>query len=370
MSALKGTSLGAWSSFLRPAILLAVLLPNTLAACTIVRFDSGGNLIVARNHDWPFGEGLLVVNQRGIEKNGISPVNPARWVSRFGSVSFTQFGREIPFAGMNERGLTVDLLQLSEAQFSPAGPKVTTVNVVQWVQYQLDTAETVADVITSLQHVLPAPVLEAVERVHYFVTDANGDVAVIEFLDGQPVVQHGTDRQQCALANSTWKDSSQALNATLIQQRYERRYIQAVQSIGNLAHDSDLPTSIDFAFETLDEVSQPNLTQWQIVYLPRERQIHFQTARTPTLRCIDLDDLSFDAEAPVLVLDVDADQAGDLLNHFVVYDAKANQRIVDNAFDRLVPPGIARIAVKQLILNYPSTLKVAQSEATVTRTDH
>ena len=37
---------------------------------------------------------------------------------------------------------------------------------------------TVEDVIASLREVVPAPILPMVERVHYFVTDASGDVAV------------------------------------------------------------------------------------------------------------------------------------------------------------------------------------------------
>ncbi|EMI18902.1 Choloylglycine hydrolase, partial [Rhodopirellula maiorica SM1] len=158
---------------------------NVADACTVMRFSFGGHIVVARNHDWMFGEGLLVVNPRGLQKQAISPVQPAKWVSSYGSVSFVQFGREIPFAGMNEKGLTVDLLQLHQAEFPLVESGKHSVNVVQWVQYQLDTAASVSDVIDSLEKIYPTPMVPSIERVHYFVTDAAGDVATIEFLDGK-----------------------------------------------------------------------------------------------------------------------------------------------------------------------------------------
>lgn len=340
---------------------LFVLLGNQsfAPACTVVRFNVDGRLIVARNHDWPFGEGMLVVNQRGIQKSALSPVNPHRWTSRYGSVSLVQFGREIPFAGMNERGLTVDLLQLLDAQFPAPDPQRASVNVVQWVQYQLDTAASVEEVIASLQTVVPVPMLPMVERVHYFVTDASGDVAVIEFLDGRAVVQHGTEAAQCALANSTWSQSSGALLGQGSPRLEERRYVRAVQAIDQMPSDASASEQVDFAFATLDRVAQRDLTQWNLVYEPAERRIWFQTKAAPRRRWIDLDALSFEATGPTLVLDVDADLAADVTPHLSPYTDQHNQRIVHHSFGRLMPAGLPRAAIKQLVLGYPETLKVS-----------
>lgn len=172
--------------------LFAVFLIRPATACTVMRLNLHGQLVIARNHDWPFGEALVVTNLRGIEKTSLAPVKPATWISKYGSVSFCQFGREIPFAGMNEKGLTVDLLRLPQATFPDpvdveANPKLTAVNAIQWVQYQLDTAETVAEVVASLSSIVPIPMLPMVETVHYFVTDASGDVAVIEFISAHRI---------------------------------------------------------------------------------------------------------------------------------------------------------------------------------------
>ena len=329
--------------------------------CTVMRFDCDGHLVVARNHDWPFGEGMLVVNKRGIEKKGISAVNPATWVSEHGSVSFVQFGREIPFAGMNEQGLTVDILQLHEARFPPPDDRPS-VNAIQWLQYQLDTAEDVQEVIDSLQHVRPAPLLAAIETVHYFVTDASGDVAVIEFLKGKAVVQHGSSPTQCALTNSTWDHSVQRLGDTgsLPALSSLCRFESAVDAICDLPSASGPEERIEYAFDRLAQVAQPSLTQWSMVYEPRNRRIWFQTRVSPQRRWIDLDDLKFDPESEVQILDIDAKHDGDLSPHLQPYTSPANQRLVDFAFARLMPEGLPRMAVKQLVLSYPGSLRVAK----------
>lgn len=331
------------------------------AACTVMRFECDGHLLVARNHDWPFGEGLLVVNKRGIEKKGISAVKPALWVSKYGSVSFVQYGREIPFAGMNEKGLTVDILQLIEARF-PAADRRVSVNAIQWLQYQLDTAQTVTEVIDSLQVVRPVPLLASVEKIHYFVTDASGDVAVIEFLDGKAVVHHGTTPSQCALANTCWDESVEQLgNASLGPAESSLcRFERAVGAICDLPVGISNHERINYAFESLHRVAQESLTQWSMVYEPQEHRISFETAAAPQRRWIDLDDLQFDPETPVQILDVNSKHSGDLLPHLETYSSEANQKIVDSAFNRLMPEGLSRMAVKQLVLSYPDSLRVAE----------
>lgn len=355
----------------RLAVALAVIPATSAAACTVMRFNCDGHLLVARNHDWSFGEGMLVVNKRGIEKKGIAAVNPASWVSEYGSVSFVQFGREIPFAGMNEKGLTADLLQLLEAQF-PGADERTSVNAIQWIQYQLDTASTVAEVIESLQFIRPAPLLAGVEKVHYFITDADGDVAVIEFLGGETVVHHGTTPAQCALANTCWKESENQLGKRSFQHSQSSlcRYGRAVDAIRDLPGGIKRDQGIEYAFEALHDVAQPPLTRWSMVYEPTERRIWFQTTVSPQRRWIDLDDLEFTPETPVQILDVDSKHAGNLAPELQPYTSQANQRLVDFAFDRLMPAGLPRMAVKQLVLSYPGSLRVAKHAEQPAATAH
>ena len=55
------------------SILLLAFIAEPINACTVVRFKIGDDFLVARNHDWPFGEGLIVVQPRGCPKPASRP---------------------------------------------------------------------------------------------------------------------------------------------------------------------------------------------------------------------------------------------------------------------------------------------------------
>ncbi|ELP32014.1 Choloylglycine hydrolase [Rhodopirellula baltica SWK14] len=350
---------------------LAITAIQPATACTVMRMTIHGKLVIARNHDWPFGEALVITNLRGIEKTSLAPIKPATWVSKYGSVSFCQFGREIPFAGMNEKGLTVDLLHLPGATFPDpvaveADPNLTAVNAIQWVQYQLDTAETVAEVVDSLSTVVPIPMLPMVETVHYFVTDSTGDVAVVEFINGSAVVRHGDDYRlddgkpkihACVLANSSWEDSQTELQNNSSRMRYGRgvRLVEMANEIGvEIA-------PIDYAIRCLRMVAQGPLTQWNLVYQPEERRIHFRTQNSQQRRWIDLDDLSFEPEQTPQAIDIDRNINGNVVPHMKAVTDADNERIVNHAFDHFVPAGLPSLMIKQLLLDYPSKLRSPQT---------
>lgn len=344
--------------------------PHPASACTVMRLVCGDRLLIARNHDWPYDGGLLIVNPRGLMKTSLSPIRPATWRSKFGSVSLTQYGRGIPFAGMNEAGLTVDLLQLPETRFpSPEDTRGTqTVNAIQWVQYQLDTAGSVAEVVASLERVLPVPLLPPIERVHYFINDAGGDAAVVEFLDGRPVVRHrrGTEPNLrpavCALANSNWQDSNSATRFAADKDFSLKRYQMAVES--TTAWDG-ITDPIDYAFACLQRVRQERLTQWNLVYEPSERRISFRTDKFATRRLIDLDDLDFSADRPAQMVEIQSEFSGDLSRRLRPFTSARNNALIDEAFASV--PGFERVpdlimgAVKSVVKHYPATVRDARA---------
>ncbi|WP_044300750.1 linear amide C-N hydrolase [Rhodopirellula sallentina] len=332
-------------------IFFLTVLAESAPACTVIRIHHSGHLIVARNHDWNTGGGLLIVNPRGIEKTAITPIAPAQWTSRYGSVSFAQFGREIPFAGMNEKGLTVDLLQLNDASFPTNANGKPSVNVVQWVQYQLDNSATVDEVIQSLDEVTPMPFIARLEKVHYFITDASGDVAIIEYINGKPIVQHDSTNA-CALANSTWTASSRARQHGRPNNNSERRFLQAC----SFANEPLSDTPIEDAMQALDDVAQAH-TQWNLVYEPQNLRITFQTRRTPKRRWIDFEDLTFTAGSDVVCIDINAPVEGNVFPHLLSFEREANKMIVDDAFDAIIPPGMIRSTIKEMVLNYGDALE-------------
>jgi penicillin V acylase-like amidase (Ntn superfamily) len=334
-------------------VLLLAFIADPVNACTVVRFQIGDDYLVARNHDWTFGEGLIIVQPRGLTKKGISTVRPAKWTSRFGSVSFTQFGRGIPFAGMNEAGLTVDLLQLNTASFPIARTlDRDSVNVIQWVQYQLDNSANVDEVIRSLDKVYPVPLFPAIERVHFFLTDASGGVAIVEFIGGKPVIRHGPEPIHCALANTDIQTSAKQHS-----DHDKTRYGRAARSIADVQSSNTLADASKQAFAVLSDVSQIGLTQWSLLYQPKQRRLTFHTTVNPKDRWIDLSDFDLQEGSPTLAIDVHAPHQGSLRDHFRPIRVEDNARIVNHAFDSYLPPGIGRMAVKQLILNYSTSVK-------------
>src|SRR5438477_4854789 len=84
--------------------------------CTTFLLQGTGALYFGRNLDWYWEDGIVVVNPRNLQKAAfVLPGNtPAKWASRYGSVTFNQFGREMPFGGMNEAGLVVENMWLDE----------------------------------------------------------------------------------------------------------------------------------------------------------------------------------------------------------------------------------------------------------------
>jgi len=123
-----------------------------LDACTTFCLKDGKNLVFGRNYDWSIGHGFVMVNKRSLVKrafNSFDPsAKPAEWISKYGSITFNQYGKEYPTGGMNEAGLVVEVMWLDSAQF-PASDERPALGELPWVQYQLDNFFSVKEVINS-----------------------------------------------------------------------------------------------------------------------------------------------------------------------------------------------------------------------------
>jgi choloylglycine hydrolase len=322
--------------------------------CTTFLLNDGVRFVFGKNYDWMIRSGMLVVNQRGVAKISIADQggNPARWVSRYGSVTFNQFGREFPMGGMNEVGLVVELMWLEGTVYPPADDRATLDNL-QWIQYQLDTAATVDDVIASNERVR---IVDGAP-LHYLVADARGNAATIEFLDGRLVAHTGPTLPVAALTNSTyasslayferWPDgwgSTSSLD----------RFVGAANS--TLAFAERPPANASaHAFDTLSDVSQPGYTRWSIVYEIAEHQIHFRTNLLPTIRSLGLTELDFACGGEVWVLGLGTRVSGDILDDLVPYTFERNLSLIEYAY-RNVPflQGTPQSVIDE-IARYPET---------------
>src|SRR5687768_12974444 len=184
--------------FLAVAILHSISL-GPVYACTTFCLKSRGEVLFGKNYDWMIGDGLVFVNKRGVSKVSTEDVNPAKWVSKYGSVTFNQYGWESPSGGMNEAGVVIELMWLDDTQY-PKADERPAIDVLEWIQFNLDTAATTDAVIRNSSTVRIASAV----KLHYLVSDRSGNSATIEFLDGQLVAHTGNHLPFSALANDTY----------------------------------------------------------------------------------------------------------------------------------------------------------------------
>lgn len=335
-------------------IALVLMLPALQPeACTTFCYADGGTLVFGRNYDWNVADGLVLVNKRGVAKRAMVEGAAARWTSRFGSITFNQYGREFPTGGMNERGLVVELMWLDETQY-PKDDGRGALPTLQWIQYQLDNAATVDDVLKSDRVVRIASGGSA--RIHFLVADANGGVAAIEFLDGKRVAHRGKELPFPVLTNDTYERSVQHARGSARsgspRQGSLERFVRAARYEKKAATPQ---AAVRSAFAVLDDVAQGAHTKWSIVYDLKDRRAFFRTLAARDVRWIDLDALDFNCGTPVAMLDVNAAFSGDVAPRFTPYRAAANRSLVHAAFNQTPFLNDVPMEARDALARYPES---------------
>jgi choloylglycine hydrolase len=340
-------------------VLAAVMLPVEPAhACTTFCYEDGGTLVFGRNYDWNASVGLVLVNKHGVVKRAMVESGAAEWTSRYGSLTFNQYGREFPTGGMNEKGLVVELMWLDETEY-PAPDVRGALPTLQWIQYQLDRSATVDDVLTSDRVVRIANGGPA--KIHFLVADVGGGVATVEFLKGELVAHRGRDLPYPALTNDTYERSVQFARDT--GPRAGRTSLSSLERFARAAgHARRAATPADAvrnAFATLDDVAQGEYTQWSIVYDLHDRRAYFRTHVARDVRWVDLDDLAFGCETPVSMLDVNAALSGDVAARLTPYRPAANRDLVHAAFAQTPFLSTAPAQARDRLARYPASTTCA-----------
>ncbi len=188
-------------------------------ACTRVLWnDNDLAVVVGRTMDWPEStEPILTAFPRGMEHDGgkiggaqIVAENPATWTSKYGSMVTTIYGVGTA-DGFNEAGLGAHMLFLNAADFGQRDASKPGVHGGLWAQYLLDNAATVEEALALLEEVqiVMAEARGTKTTVHLAIEDASGDSAIVEFVDGKPLVHHG--REFVVMTNDPPYDEQLAL---------------------------------------------------------------------------------------------------------------------------------------------------------------
>ena len=277
---------------LRRSALVACLVTSWFSAppvhaCSSFALSGPDEVLLAKNFDWHFGSGYLVKNPGGVTRSALPLLGgePAMWTSRHGSLTFTQYGAGLPYGGINQRGLAIEMLWLDETVYPAAAPR--TIGELEWIQYQLDMHATVAEVVASPEEFSIRPIGG---KIHYLLADASGDRALVEFIDGRARV-HRSGEGPLVCTNDTHTLSKLAfaklrtmpLDGTSSRVRYARLRL-------GLDAQTASPT-VAGAFAALQAVAERGRryrTQWSTVYEIRKGRMHVKPDESRQVFAIDL----------------------------------------------------------------------------------
>ncbi|KUI22893.1 choloylglycine hydrolase [Mycobacterium sp. GA-1285] len=296
--------------------------------CTrVVYLGTDNRNITGRSMDWKSEiQTNLWALPRGVRRTGQAGHGSAQWTSKYGSVVAT--GYDVSTTdGVNEAGLVVNLLWLAESQYpaeTAAGPAVS---LALWGQYVLDNFATVAEAVQALSATplrvatAEVPGEERMATLHLAMSDASGDSAIVEYIDGEQVIHHGS--QYRVMTNSPTFDKQLAISEYWKQiggtvmlpgtnraaDRFVRAsfYIDAVPKTDDplLAAATVLSVvrnaSVPYGISTPDE---PNIstTRWRTVVDHKALRYFFESALSPNTFWVELGNLDFSPGAPTLRL--------------------------------------------------------------------
>jgi choloylglycine hydrolase len=276
---------------------------------------------------------------RGLKRDGAAGPNSATWTSKYGSVIVAGYNAGTA-DGMNENGLVANLLYLAVAQYEKPSTGRPNLSIAAWPQYVLDNYGSVAEAVDGLSRepfTVIAPVLPngSPADLHLAISDATGDSAIFEYLNGKLVIHHG--KQFVVMTNEPSYDQQLALNSywqgiggevflpgtsrpsdrfarafyglTSIPKAADPAYItavpqrayanQAVASVLGVIRSVSVPLGISTP-------GQPNVssTLWRTVSDQTDKVYFFDSATSPNAFWVPLADLDFKEGAPVKKLAV------------------------------------------------------------------
>ena len=315
---------------------IALVASSGAFACTRILWNEGGPaVLVARTMDWPEStQPILTVLPRGLTHDGgkvggedLHDPNPEKWTSKYGSLVTTVYGLGAA-DGMNERGLAVHMLYLNAADFGQLDPKLPGVQAGLWGQYALDNAATVAEALDNLMKIQPIAIEAHGHKanVHLALEDAGGDSAIIEYIDGKPVVHHGREfrvmtndpsyDQQLVLlkgqdfsnpssdtplpGNVNPRDRFQRASYYLSMVPTPRSEREGVASMIAIARNVSVPFGAPYKSFGIYN------TEYRTVSDPTSQLYFFELTTSPNLIWTDLKKLNFEAGAPVQTLNPDS----------------------------------------------------------------
>lgn len=346
--------LGESKSFFKKTILVFLILAmvtitdNRLSACSTFKLQKGDSLVYGHNlNEGDIGvPGLVFINKRGIFKTGRTwseistkeKINPSNycWISRYGSITFNNFGRDFPDGGMNEAGLFI--WEMNEQIEYPKNDSLPKLNQMNWMQYILDNCKATDEAIGCAY---------AFEidgwGWHFFVGDAQGNTAAIAFIGGKVVVHTRENMPIPGLFNTPYDREVELLKyykgfggdyePTLNDPKVPRFVKTAV-----LARDYQLTRRIsEYGLKMLELIKVNDEPEWSVLFDVRKQKIYFKTRINPAVKTLSMDQVDFSNTTPTMLVNMDIKEGGNIVNLLAPFSNEAMRSFTKNIMVPLFP---------------------------------
>ncbi|MGB3227197.1 MAG: linear amide C-N hydrolase [Saprospiraceae bacterium] len=304
-----------------------LLLSTVCMACSALVLKKDQQIFMGKNFDWTFGDGYLIKNIRGVQKQAFITYTgiPTKWISKYGSITFNQNGKEMPYGGMNEKGLTIEMLWLEFTNYGDSSGK-NYLNELEWIQYQLDNFESINEVLENLNKLQIRPIKG---KIHYILADSSGNSVVIDFINNKPIVTNKMAHECQAITNYPATTSQLNYNKQIGKlkgtnsshlHRYNvlQRELEAIQF-------KNIPITVEAVFESLENVKISKgkfKTYWSIAYDIKQKLIYFKTESCDKVKQMDIKLFNFEQEITACL--INTKEKGSLNTKFKPYDVPAN----------------------------------------------
>lgn len=308
---------------------------NSLACAIFMQPETG---MVAKNYDWSLAEGEMIVRPINAKKKALE--SNKRWVSRYGSVTFNQYGPDLPAGGMNTEGLTMEALILGSTKHRTLNTTELedSLNEAEFIQYNLDLYKSVDEVIANADKFN----LKKVHvPVHYFTCDQSKKCAVVEFINGETIIHTDSSLEQPVLTNMSYakvlkyynQDAPLSAEAFSSYPRFKRLVDFQLKDFSNKSMMSKL-----------NSVKITGTTVWQILYSPQNKTIDLSHIFSHKPVSVDFDKLSFECESGLNVLSFkDKDRSFSKKDISLALAKRAN------ALTELDPATLAALSKRKLV---------------------
>ncbi len=334
----------------RTLLLVAVGLSsfNQADACTRVVYKGPNNTILtARSMDFsiPIPSNLWLF-PRNMERDGSTGKNTIKWTSKYGSMTTSSWDIAVS-DGLNEKGLVANLLWLVSSkypEFSKEGTGKKGLSVSLWAQYALDNFATVAEAVAHFskeEFVVVTDFIPGTDKfttVHLSMSDATGDNAILEYINGKLVIHHDPSytvmtndpifEEQLAI-NEYWKGIPGNIFLPGTNKAADR-YVRASYYIKAIPQTDDIRIALAGALSVIRQCSVPygistegfpnlSTTRWRTVSDQKNLVYYFEDALSPNAIWVDLKKLDFSKNGKVKKLPLDKNQiyAGETSSQFL-----------------------------------------------------